>query len=77
MASRPPVNPEKVTLRSAWSNGRTRPGLWEIFSPRRIPSLHGIQVKSGPNTGMYRYRFYHHSTALQVVLRYTDDKRKS
>ena len=75
MAKRPPVNPEKVTLRSRSYQPYANP-VWEVLSPRRMPGLHGIQLKDGPNTGMYSYKFYHHPTALQVVLRYTDDKRK-
>lgn len=75
VVSRRPVNPDKVTLRGRFQRPYLQ-AIWEVFSPQRIPGLHGIQLKAGPNAGMYSYKFYHYPIALQVVLRYTDEKRK-
>lgn len=71
--SRPPVDPDKVTLRRVDTNRGYR---WMVYSPRRIPGLAGAQLKSGKNTGMYRYPFALHRIALQVVINATKDRTR-
>lgn len=64
---RPPVNPEKLTLRRVKT---ARGDLWTLYSPRRILGLSGIQLKSGHNTGMYRYCFSQFSIAFHAATTY-------
>lgn len=71
--SRPPVDKDKVTIRRVRTGEKHH---WMVYSPRRIPGLVGVQLKSGKNLGMYRYPFALHRIALQVASSATKDRTR-